>query len=267
YFGPLTRAAVAQWQAANGITPAVGYFGPISRASFAANATKTEAPSISVAPAAPIPSPVAPVMPAPVAPFMGFENDTPRAPGMRANRVMLFRAHPFEVRPGDPITLDGSSFSKTINNVSFNGGSQVTATSTNGSVLKINVPSSLSDGEYRLAVSNALGSSDDPNINVSIKVTNNPHPGPFIESASIDGENVTLVGSGFTLANELITTFGNSAGPVSANGTTLTFRIPDLSMYDKIRQFTAGSYRAALWIYVQNEHGINKDPYRLETTI
>jgi len=32
YFGPLTRAAVAAWQAANGITPAVGYFGPISRA-------------------------------------------------------------------------------------------------------------------------------------------------------------------------------------------------------------------------------------------
>ncbi|MEX0919432.1 MAG: peptidoglycan-binding domain-containing protein [Parcubacteria group bacterium] len=32
YFGPLTRAAVASWQAANGITPAVGYFGPISRA-------------------------------------------------------------------------------------------------------------------------------------------------------------------------------------------------------------------------------------------
>lgn len=32
YFGPLTRAAVASWQAANGISPAVGYFGPISRA-------------------------------------------------------------------------------------------------------------------------------------------------------------------------------------------------------------------------------------------
>jgi len=32
YFGPLTKAAVASWQAANGISPAVGYFGPISRA-------------------------------------------------------------------------------------------------------------------------------------------------------------------------------------------------------------------------------------------
>ncbi|MDO8728762.1 MAG: peptidoglycan-binding protein [bacterium] len=31
YFGSLTKAAVARWQAANGVSPAVGYFGPISR--------------------------------------------------------------------------------------------------------------------------------------------------------------------------------------------------------------------------------------------
>lgn len=32
YFGTLTRAALAKWQAAEGISPAAGYFGPISRA-------------------------------------------------------------------------------------------------------------------------------------------------------------------------------------------------------------------------------------------
>jgi len=32
YFGPATRAAVARFQAANGITPAAGFFGPITRA-------------------------------------------------------------------------------------------------------------------------------------------------------------------------------------------------------------------------------------------
>jgi len=31
YFGALTQSAVAKWQAANGIAPAVGYFGPASR--------------------------------------------------------------------------------------------------------------------------------------------------------------------------------------------------------------------------------------------
>ncbi len=31
YFGPATKAAVAKWQQANGISPAAGYFGPLSR--------------------------------------------------------------------------------------------------------------------------------------------------------------------------------------------------------------------------------------------
>ena len=35
YFGSLTKAAVAKWQAANGVAPAVGYWGPISRAKYA----------------------------------------------------------------------------------------------------------------------------------------------------------------------------------------------------------------------------------------
>ena len=36
YFGAKTKAAVAAWQSAAGITPAVGYFGPISQAAIAA---------------------------------------------------------------------------------------------------------------------------------------------------------------------------------------------------------------------------------------
>jgi len=34
FFGPLTRSAVAKWQAANNVSPPVGYFGPISRAKY-----------------------------------------------------------------------------------------------------------------------------------------------------------------------------------------------------------------------------------------
>src|SRR3989344_3619558 len=35
-FGPLTRSAVAKWQAGNSVSPAVGYFGSISRAKYSA---------------------------------------------------------------------------------------------------------------------------------------------------------------------------------------------------------------------------------------
>ena len=41
YFGSITQAAVAAWQAANGVTPAVGYFGPISMAKYTAVAGTT----------------------------------------------------------------------------------------------------------------------------------------------------------------------------------------------------------------------------------
>ncbi len=39
FFGSLTRAALARWQAAHGVVPAVGYYGPITRAAIAAEAT------------------------------------------------------------------------------------------------------------------------------------------------------------------------------------------------------------------------------------
>lgn len=38
YFGELTRAALAKWQAAHGVAPAAGYFGPITRAAILAAA-------------------------------------------------------------------------------------------------------------------------------------------------------------------------------------------------------------------------------------
>ena len=50
-FGGLTRAALAKFQAANGITPAVGYFGPKTRAAI--NATAGGSATIPATPSAP----------------------------------------------------------------------------------------------------------------------------------------------------------------------------------------------------------------------
>jgi len=47
YFGALTKAAVVKWQAANGVSPASGYFGPISRAALAAIVPSTTGGSTS----------------------------------------------------------------------------------------------------------------------------------------------------------------------------------------------------------------------------
>jgi len=41
YFGAATKAALAKWQAANGVAPAAGYFGPLTRAAINAKAPTT----------------------------------------------------------------------------------------------------------------------------------------------------------------------------------------------------------------------------------
>jgi len=184
------------------------------------------------------------------------------------NKVSLFRVTPFEARPGDIITLDGSGFSRIANKVHFDGGNSLTAPSRDGATITTNVPEHLPEGEYKLSVSNTLGSSDNANILISLKVTNTPSPPPSIRSASIQDKVVTLTGDGFTGQNNIITTLGSSSTSISANGDTLTFHLSDLSYYEKIRKSLLGrSYKAELWIYVQNEHGVNKNPFKLDITI
>jgi len=43
YFGPLTKAALAEYQKAHSISPAAGYFGPLTRAAIEKNMTSKDA--------------------------------------------------------------------------------------------------------------------------------------------------------------------------------------------------------------------------------
>jgi len=56
FFGSRTKAAVAKWQSANGISPAAGYFGPISRAKYS-SLVATAPPTPPAPPSQPQPSP------------------------------------------------------------------------------------------------------------------------------------------------------------------------------------------------------------------
>ncbi len=55
YFGSVTQSAVAAWQASNGVSPAAGYFGPLSQAKYNSIVVATPAPAPAPAPA-PTPS-------------------------------------------------------------------------------------------------------------------------------------------------------------------------------------------------------------------
>lgn len=58
YFGSRTQAAVSKWQAANGVSPTAGYFGPISRAKYDAlvAATPPPPPPPTTTPPPPVPT-------------------------------------------------------------------------------------------------------------------------------------------------------------------------------------------------------------------
>ena len=118
YFGALTKAAVAAWQAASGISPAVGYFGPKSRAVMNSMAV---APSPSPLPS-PSPAPSGSPTPAPNAPASGLvvsvANDNPAAgslissPSSAAARVPVL-AVSFTAGTSGPVTVTELKFHKT----------------------------------------------------------------------------------------------------------------------------------------------------------
>ena len=56
YFGSRSQAALAKWQAANGVSPAAGYFGSISRAKYNSMAAAAPAPVPGAPPQLPAPS-------------------------------------------------------------------------------------------------------------------------------------------------------------------------------------------------------------------
>lgn len=66
YFGALTRAALARWQAANAIAPAVGYFGPITRARVNAIVAAEARVVVPVPVPTPVPTPTPTPVPVPV---------------------------------------------------------------------------------------------------------------------------------------------------------------------------------------------------------
>lgn len=192
------------------------------------------------------------------------------APGSQANKIMLFQVSPYEVRPGDTVVLQGSGFSTSQNSVYFGSYVNVSATSTNGAVMSVAVPSSLPFGEYNVVVSNTLGSSADVanSVRVSIKVTGSPRTPPVITNASVSAGVVTLVGDGFSSTNSLVTNLGNLEGVPSFDGRSITFQINNLSEYARIkRQLGNKSIQTTLVVHISNDRGSSKNPYSVNITI
>ncbi len=124
YFGALTKAALAKWQAANGVSPAAGYWGPISRAKAAMVCGSTSGnPSV---PGVPVTGNGLKVM---------LAADSPASTSLVQGQAIGDLAHfAFSNPTGSEVTVTslgfkriGASSDSTVSNIYlFNGGARIT---------------------------------------------------------------------------------------------------------------------------------------------
>lgn len=109
FFGPITRAAVARWQQANGVSPAAGYFGPLSRARYAALIAVMPPPVTPPTPT-PTPPPPGPVIPGAVLAVSAASNNPTGSVIAGAGQVDMLRFN----------LTAGTGASVTVNELRFN---------------------------------------------------------------------------------------------------------------------------------------------------
>lgn len=106
FYGPLTKAAVAKWQAANNVSPAAGYFGAISRAKYVAMAGGVVVTPPGVTPPGVTPPAAAGGL------SVALKSDTPAARTMVAGAAMMpFGRWSFTAGSGD-VTVSGLKFTR-----------------------------------------------------------------------------------------------------------------------------------------------------------
>src|SRR3989344_4643506 len=126
YYGALTKAGVAKWQAANGVAPAAGYWGPITRAKVATVCAGSVTPGVPGVPGTPVTGNGLKVM---------LASDSPPSTSLVQGRAIGDLAHfPFSNPTGSELPVTslgfkriGASSDSTITNVYlFNGGARIT---------------------------------------------------------------------------------------------------------------------------------------------
>lgn len=188
-------------------------------------------------------------------------------PGLKKGQIFLFQATPYEVKPGGVVKLSGSGFDSLENYISFDGKYTIMATSSNGSEMTIKIPDNLSQGTYVLTTYNKLGTND-PNMPVTIKITNDPQNPPTINSIEENNGIIEITGSGFGSSNTVITPLGNLENIKSSRDGTIEFNIEDLGYYELIKSHQNGKQAIfPLPVYVLSEHGVSTSSITVNISI
>lgn len=222
YFGSLTEAAVKRWQTKNGIQP-VGSAGPVTREAIKRTTATTApalTPTVTIAPASTTTSTAA---------TSTVATSTPTIAALGS--IIL---SPSSGQVNEAITITGSGFTPTGNDVYFGAGIIKNLNSFNGgTMITFQLPGEASatkifPGTYNVYVSNANGQTA-----TSTFVVGSGASYPLITSISSSvakvGETITLYGNGFTVPGNDVH-FGVGGRNITTlakyRGTILTFQIP-----------------------------------------
>ncbi|MDP1625381.1 MAG: hypothetical protein Q8L64_06515 [bacterium] len=172
--------------------------------------------------------------------------------------LKVFALSHYQAKPGETVQVYGSGFvypsTVMVGSIPIHG-----LRSVDGFSLSFTAPSST--GEYEISVTNSKGSSG--SARPKLLITDSPAPRPQITSASpsivdVSGE-VTLTGIGFMDTNIITTTLGVVQN-VSSNGTSLRFRIADLTVVSQVKDLPeVKGMRVPVGVYVNNANGFNQD--------
>jgi len=182
----------------------------------------------------------------------------------RESPLSLFGVSPYQVKPGDTISLQGTGFSDT-NDVHV-GGYTITVVSDDGFSLSFPAPSSL--GEYDVWITNKNGSSQVIGRPIKIVVTTNPVPLPTVLSVLPNpaeyGDTIIITGNNFSNTNTISTSFGIMEN-VASSGGTISIRLSDMSFASQIKDIPYMKGRKTpILLYIKSDGGVSKEAYTFD---
>lgn len=180
-------------------------------------------------------------------------------PALSKSDVIVMFPSQYSGKPGTVISISGTGFTSTDNTIYFGIGHAVEkAASWNGQSITFKIPA-IPKGNYPLSVKNAQGESNKDSFFV---VTDGVTPEPKIEKVSPAragrGAVVSVNGSGFTSKGNVVRTGISVINDVSsADGTTLSFKIPldILTSTTTSPKVKKGFF--PVWVYIVNENGVS----------
>jgi len=283
FFGLLTQKAVEKFQnlhkdkifATAGIRSATGFVGPATRRVLEAQNTQSESTPKSLTLPPPSSADGRAVFSSPaslLSPSLSFSG-TARLTSSTKQTVFVFRVVPAQVTPRGTITLTGEGFDEK-NNTVFIGERVITnIPSADGNTLTLALPEALPLQTHNIWVENTDGTSKKAPAVVSLLVTNTPSDPPKITgtnpfTVSINDDVVVLVGSGFApTGNNIYSSIGPIMNLPSVDGKSISLKLSSLSNLEQLKNPNMRGITISLWISIQNEYGIQIEPFPLVVTL